>query len=300
MKKKTLLIAGGTGSIGSAFIYTFKHQYNIICLSRTTNSQHKNIKTITWAWLEKNQSFINQVDYILNLCGKNILTYWSRNNKKKLYESRINPTQTLSTYINKATKKPTCLINASAIGFYAHNPKINTQYSYKESDPVGTGYMSTLCKDWEESALEAKTRVILLRTGIVLDKSTGFLNLICKAYRFFIGGHLGNGNQALPWIHIHDLCSIIHFSLTTKTLSGPINAVAPPKTSLKECCQSIGKTLNKPNWLHVPEKIIRIFLGEMAITLLNTPYIEPHTLINHKFEFKFKSLSQALTHLLKR
>tara|TARA_A100001015_G_C14803268_1_gene637808 strand:+ start:397 stop:852 length:456 start_codon:yes stop_codon:yes gene_type:complete len=149
--------------------------------------------------------------------------------------------------------------------------------------------MATLCKDWEDSAKKAQTRVVCLRTGIALEPHHGFQNLLRWAYKLYIGGHIGTGNQALPWIHIQDLCRIIDFALETQTINGPINAVAPTKTSLKTYCKGVAKSLNRPNYMHIPGVLIKLIMGELGESLLNTPYVEPGVLENHNFKFSHKN-----------
>ena len=287
INNKKILIAGGSGFIGQHFYDLYKNDYDITVLSRK-----KNKNTLSWAELESNPALIEAYDVVINLCGESILQIWTKAAKERLYNSRINPTQKLVEIINKANKKPSCLINASAIGIY---PEEISGF-FAEEDALGKHFMATLCKDWEKAALKAKTRTALLRIGIVLEKNNGFLKLIRLPYLCGVGGHLGSGKQALPWIHADDLCSSMAFIIENPALDGPINAVAPAQNSLKTFCKALAQELKRPNFLHVPSGLIKLFMGELGHSLLHTPYVEPKKLLNHKFTFKYKELCPKIFH----
>jgi len=48
-------------------------------------------------------------------------------------------------------------------------------------------------------------RVVLLRTGVVLDPTGGALKTMLPPFRAGIGGPVAGGAQYMPWIHVDDI-----------------------------------------------------------------------------------------------
>ena len=60
-----------------------------------------------------------------------------------------------------------------------------------ERDAPGTDFLAKLCVEWEQEARQAErtgTRVVLLRTGVVLERSGGALPEMMRPFKFFAGG----------------------------------------------------------------------------------------------------------------
>ncbi len=106
------------------------------------------------------------VDAVVNLCGINIgQRRWSGAFKQNLRDSRITPTEVLSTAVADAGVG--VLVNASAVGYYGDTK----DRVVDETASAGTGFLAQLCEDWEAAtapAQQAGTRVVLARTGLVL------------------------------------------------------------------------------------------------------------------------------------
>lgn len=56
-----------------------------------------------------------------------------------------------------------------------------------ESSPSGNDYLSEICQEWEAAANKAETRVVVLRTGIVLAKDGGVLGRMIPVFSIFAG-----------------------------------------------------------------------------------------------------------------
>src|SRR6266478_5596901 len=142
------------------------------------------------------------VDGVVNLIGESISAgRWSEARKKKLRDSRIVSTRALVDALRGLTRRPRVLVSASAVGYYGdRGDEILT-----EASAPGTGFLAELARDWEAEALRAQDlgmRVVLVRTGIVLDRHGGMLRTILPVFRLGLGGRVGSGNQWFPWIHI--------------------------------------------------------------------------------------------------
>ena len=121
-----------------------------------------------------------------------------------------------------------------------------------ERSTLGEGFLAELSAAWEEEALRAGqfgTRVVLLRTGMVLGQDGGALPRMLLPFRLFAGGPILPGTQWVSWIHRRDLIGLIQWAIRTKALSGPLNAVAPEAVTMKRFCHTVGNVLHRPSWL---------------------------------------------------
>ncbi len=130
-----------------------------------------------------------------------------------MLDSRVHITQQLVELINRSNQPPHTFISGSATGYYGHNDQI----TLTEKMPAADDFQGQLCKQWEDTALQANTRVCLLRTGLVLGSYGGMLAKILPLYSHWLGGKLGNGQQIWSWISLPDMVNAIIFLL--KTLS---------------------------------------------------------------------------------
>jgi len=300
----TAIIIGGTGLIGQELIKTLlKDGFEVKLLSRSKSKVDEIFggKVAPVEWSGKNHeeltSIINGCDVIVNLAGHTVAVPWTKSNKNKIWNSRINTTEIIANAINNCNNPPKVFIQASAVGYYSHN----SLELLTENSPKGSGFLSNLTNEWEQQALkcESKTRVILIRTGIVLSNKGGFLPKILSPIKYFVGTILGSGKQIIPWIHIHDHISAIVHLAKTESATGAFNLVAPNPASLSKITKIVGKTVNRPVFLRIPASLLRLVLGDMANeTLLASQTVKPKKLEELGFEWRFANLENALDDLL--
>lgn len=302
-----IIIAGGSGFIGGKLIERLlRDQNNVILLTRRPDQAKKNFLHIQVRyWDAKTNVGLGDVldgsDAIINLTGESIAGgRWTSSRKQMIFASRIESTRALVSEIEKIKNKLRLLINASAVGYYGNVP----EGEITEASPKGQGFLADVCEQWEAEAMKALefgVRVVLLRTGVVLDRDGGAMQRILLPYKFFVGGTLGAGTQWFPWIHIDDEISAIVYTLETDSVSGPINLAAPESVQVEEFCCRLGKVLHRPPWLPVPSIVLKIALGEMADSLLlHSQKVIPKKLIESGFIFQFPKLQDALNNLLKK
>jgi uncharacterized protein (TIGR01777 family) len=240
-------------------------------------------------------------DAVVNLAGENIAVKWTEDQKQKILQSRIESTKTLVNALIRLKRPPNILINASAIGYYGNR---GDEVCNEESSP-GQGFLAEVCQQWEEAAHPAEEkgiRVVLLRIGIVLSPDGGALAKMLPVFKFGAGGKFGSGEQYMSWIAIDDLVGIILFTLNQENLKGPVNAVAPEPVRNVDFVKILGKTLNRPEILPVPETALKLLAGkEMAEEmLLSSTYVEPKKLLQSGYSFIYPNLEKALNYLIEK
>jgi uncharacterized protein (TIGR01777 family) len=225
-----IVIAGATGLIGRSLTNDLLESGNsIVALTRNLPSgkrpQHPALQFVRWDgrtpgdWC---QSIVG-ADAVINMSGESLASgRWTTRRKQSLVSSRVNPTKTIVASLNGLDPKPKVFVNASAVGYYG--PVTNGEVP--ETSPAGKDFVSDLCVEWERSAqaaTELGIRVVMLRSGIVLDSRGGALRKMLLPFRMYVGGPLGSGNQWLPWIHKVDEVRAIRFVLENPSISGPVN-----------------------------------------------------------------------------
>lgn len=278
-----VVLSGGRGFVGRAINNALTKQGHQVVL------------------LDRNLAFGPQVegsDAIINLAGEPIAgKRWTAKQKEKILSSRVETTRAIVQAIATLRNKPRVLINASAIGYYGtRDPSVAT-----ESSPKGEGFLAEVCVAWEDAAKEAEAlglRVVLLRLGIVLEKEGGAMAKMLPPFRLFIGGPLGSGRQAFPWVHRDDVVSAALYILKEEGISGPVNAVAPEQVTMREFCKVLGRAMHRPSGAAVPAFVLKTLMGEMVEMFLKGRPVAPKRLSEMGYKFRFPQLEGALSSIL--
>ncbi len=297
---ETVLITGGSGTIGTKLSALLVEKgYAVRHLSRSPTGKEK---YPSFKWDLKKQYIdpkaLENVDHLIHLAGSGIADKrWTDDRKKDLISSRVDSMNLLhQKFADKGTKLKT-VVSSSGINYYgfAESEKIFT-----EKDPPGNDFLSDVCIKWENAALQFKStsRVVLMRTAIVLSPKGGALEKLAQPIRFFVGSPLGSGKQWMPWIHLDDICGMYVHALESN-IEGPINAVAPESKTNKEFTQLVAKTLRKPLLMpNIPAFALKLALGELSVVLLNGNRADCGKIVESGFTFNFPTLEEALQNLL--
>jgi len=235
---------------------------------------------------------------VVNLAGESLAARrWTPAQKSRLRDSRLDATRSLVAALTGATRPPGVFLSASAVGYYGdRNDEVLT-----EESASGNDFLAELCAEWERVALQAAgaTRVILTRTGLVLDAHGGALPRMLTPFRLFAGGPLGSGRQYMSWIHRDDWAALVLWAIDTADVAGPVNATSPSPVTNAEFARTIGAALGRPSLLPAPAFALRLALGEMGDALvLSGQRVVPARALSLGFRFKFEKLADALKDVL--
>ncbi len=296
-----VIIAGASGFIGKALCMELCKDYEIIALSRDVRRAAAIIgeyaKVIEWDG-RTTGTWVSHADgsfAVINLAGESIASgKWTHSKKAAILHSRLDSTRAIVSGIKQLKNKPSVVIQASAIGYYgAHGDE-----ELNELSPTGKGFLAEVCQGIElctEPLPGLGVRLVVIRSGVVLDKDGGALPRLAKPFKYFVGGYPGSGKQWFSWIALEDEIAAIRFLMENEKQQGVFNLTAPEPVTMKQFCRKLGGALKSPSWTFVPGFVLRKVFGEMADEMiLSGQKVIPQKLLAAGFGFKYPKVSDAL------
>ncbi|WP_276090814.1 TIGR01777 family oxidoreductase [Pedobacter sp. JY14-1] len=295
--KRHILVTGASGLVGKQLISELLRQGHTVSALIRSNKPIPGVKTYLWDIYKDtiDPACITDADTIIHLAGESIAgKKWSTAYKQQVIDSRVKSTQLLQKLIRDTNAPVGSFISAAAVGYYGDcGDEI-----LSETSANGYGFMAECCAQWEDAIDKGRRlgmRIVKFRLGVVLSKDGGALASFEKPIRFFTGAPLGSGKQWIPWVHIDDIVSMFIKALDNTAFNGVYNACAPFPVTNETLTKTIAKTLRRPVWpFHVPEKVIRMLLGEMSTIVLTSTNTSAQKLLDEGFRFKYTHLEDAL------
>lgn len=295
-----ILIAGGTGFVGTHLVKALAADHDVVVLSRSGKAP-EGARGMTWnsepgPWAQE----LEGAKAVINLVGETIAQRWTADAKERILESRLKSTRSIGEAIASASQPPTVWVNASAVGIYGDTgPREVT-----EASPPGTGFTAEVGEAWEAAVNEPElpsTRRVICRLGTVLGKDGGALPRLAKLANFGLGGALGHGEQFVSWIHIDDLVSMIRWSIEHDDIHGVLNATAPNPVTNSMLMSELRAVYGRPPVPKLPAAVFKIVanvVGVPAELLLTGQRAVPAIPLGRGFLFQHDKIRGALQNLL--
>ncbi|HYG40022.1 MAG TPA: TIGR01777 family oxidoreductase [Cytophagales bacterium] len=302
--KTKIIIAGGSGALGSAVIKNFNSpEYEVVVLSRSLHSPHENVRYVQWDarslgdWTKELENSLA----VINLVGKSVNCRYNEKNKKEIMESRVNSAKALGQAISKTVNPPKVWINAGSAAIFGNaGEEVKT-----ETSSIGEGFSVEVCKAWEKAFFETETpvtRKVMFRIGMVLQPNAGVLKPLKNVVRIGFGGKVGNGNQYITWIHETDFINLINRAVSSDDLSGIINCASPNPVRNKDFMRELRKAMKIPFGLPTPSMLLKIgavVIGTEPELLLSGRKVVSEVLTRKGYEFKFPTFREAVADIFK-
>lgn len=293
-----ILVTGGTGLIGRHFIRHYG-QYHYTVISRNlTRASSVLPSSVTLLESLNSLSDLDAFDAVINLAGEPIADKrWTQKQKNVIEKSRWHTTSRLVELFSASQAPPKVFISGSAIGYYDQE---GSRVWLEESQTDNQSFAQLLCSKWEDLALEASpyTRVVHLRTGIVLDKKQGALAKMITPFKLGLGAQIGGGQQYMSWIHRQDMIRAMHFLLINSCCFGPFNLVSPTPVTNRHFSQALAEVLHRKIFFSIPATMLKLLMGESASLLLGSQRVAPKALEDAGFKFEYPTLEECLDSLL--
>jgi uncharacterized protein (TIGR01777 family) len=301
-----VLVTGASGTIGSALSDAlFARGDDVVGLSRDPKRARSANPRVTWhRWepmLERpDPSAFEGVHGVVNLIGEKVDQRWTEESKRRIMESRRQATHNLVQGIEalEESQRPKVLVSQSAIGYYGDRG----DEELDESSGPGSGFISEVPQAWEQAAHEldpAGVRLVVVRTGLVLDSRSGLLKEMLTPFKLGVGGPLAGGKMYFSWIHLEDEVGILLWALDNEQVSGAINGTAPEPVTNKEFSKALGRAVKRPAVTPVPGFVLDLKFGsEFGHVLRGGQRVLPKRTQELGYRFKHPRLDEALADLV--
>lgn len=292
-----LLITGASGFVGTHLSRYFLSK-GVHVTGLGTSSTHPFTKTFdNFEWISADttkqgdwQKQVPLADAVVNLAGQSIFKRWTDKYKQAIYDSRVHTTRNLVAAMTE--NRPVTFLSTSAVGIYGDAK----EKPLTEDAPPGSDFLARVCIEWEAQARKAESAgatVHIMRFGVVLGDG-GALSVMSPAFKWFAGGPLGGGRHWFPWIHIQDLVRAAEFLMENAAVSGIYNLVGPEPVRQRDFAKALGRALHRPAVVPAPKFMVKLVMGELGASLLNSQKAYPKGLEDLGFSFEHKSVEAAL------
>ena len=294
-----ILIAGGTGLIGTSLIKSLSASYDFVVLTRNPD-KYESSQGVTYQKWEDDKlvNLLNGKFAVVNLVGENIgIKRWTKEQKYKILETRVQSAKSIAVATTQCDNPPRVILQASAVGYYPNNEQGDEDKIYAPTD-----FLSRVCQQTEKAInlAEHVTRVVIIRTGIVLARNADIWKQITMPFMFGVAPILGNGKQTIPWIHIEDEVGAIAFLLQNEFCKGAYNLCAENPIAWNYLISSVQKYERISLKFYIPAFLLKIIFGSekaQELMLKDQP-VYPNKLLNEGYAFKYPQINLAVKNLL--
>jgi uncharacterized protein (TIGR01777 family) len=300
--KPRVLLAGGSGFIGQSLSrFLISRKYEVVVLTRARSDDQGVIRNAHWDgqalddWIE----FVNGATAVVNLTGRSINCRHTPEYRREIIDSRVDSVRVLGEAIGRCAQPPQVFVQVAGVGIYGDKG----ERICDETTAPGNDFVTEVCQKWEAAFTSVQapvTRKVLLRLGVVLGPNGGFLGLLSKLTRWFLGGHVGTGRQYISWIHIADLSRMVLAGIEREEIGGVFNATSPNPVPNAEFMRELRRALHRPWSPPVPEFVARVgswLMGTEASLALVSQRTVPKRFLEKNFEFEFPNLRDALANI---
>jgi len=245
---------------------------------------------------EYNAADFAPLEAVVHLAGAGVADKrWTPARKAEIVRSRVQGTRTLVEALRTSAPECRTLVAASAIGWYG--PDRGDVTPFTEDAPAYEDFLGNTCAQWEEASGWANQflRTVILRLGIVLGRDGGAWPQLTKGLRLAgVKTILGTGRQVVSWVHVDDIVGAILHALSTQTVQGVYNTVAPHPVTHRALMDALaaakgGLAIPVP----IPTAALKLAMGEMSIEVLKSCTVSARKLVMAGYAFRFPGIADA-------
>jgi len=317
-----IVLPGGSGQVGEALARHFQERgHHVTVLTRGPYATQW--QTVHWdgetagPWTE----YLEGADVCINLSGRSINCRYTEENRRAIYDSRIQTTRLLGRVIAGLAEPPKVWMNASAATIYERargadgvdlpldeaTGKLGGEEGGRRATTGARAFTLRVTRDWEAAFYQAetpRTRKVALRSGVVFSPVPGTaFGVLSNLVRMSLGGTQGSGRQFIPWIHEADYARAVEFLIGREDLDGPFNITAPNPLPNRAFMAALREAWDVPNGFPAPSLAIRlgaIFLRTEPELILGSCRAVPRRLLEAGFRFEFPEWAEAAEDLVRQ
>ena len=309
-----IVIPGGSGQVGRILARHFHAQgHAVTVFSRSPRPAPWRV--VFWdgvtpdGWIAD----LEQSDMCINLAGRSVNCRYTAENRRSIYESRIQSTRLLNEVIASRNHAPWLWVNASTATIYRHAldrdmDEIDGELGGNEPGVPDTWNFSIdVAKGWEEAFFSTPTpltRKVAIRSAMTFSPDRGgVFDVLSGLVRRGLGGRQGPGTQFVSWIHEADFARAIDLLIAREEFTGFVNLASPnplPNCDFMSALRDawgarIG--IPAPGWMI---EIGTLLMRSESELVLKSRRVVPGRLLAAGFEFLFPEWPAAARELVGR
>ncbi|MGX5820809.1 TIGR01777 family oxidoreductase [Chitinophaga lutea] len=314
MLRKKIVIAGGTGFIGSGLTEWFGQENEIFILTRNAGETNNtfgsgragrkaaSLRYVAWDGRTQGPwtTILEGADLLINLSGKSVNCRYTEANKAAIFSSRLEPTRALGEAVRSLQHPPALWVNLASATIYRHaEDRPMDEYTGE----IENDFSVQVCKQWEQTFFAEDTpatRKVALRTAVTLGNG-GVMIPYCNLVKFGLGGCQGNGRQMYSWVHLHDVARMIDWLFDHPECSGVYNCAAPFPVANRVFMQTLRQVAGHAIGLPAPAWMLQIgarMIGTEPELLLKSRWVLPTRITEAGFVFQYPELKGAMEQVI--
>jgi len=279
------VVAGASGFLGKALTARLREAgHDVVALvRRPAHGAHES----TWdPYAESvDGDLIASADVVVNLAGAPTAHWpWTATYTHRFADSRVRTTRLLAETIAGGGTTPVFLAQNGIAGYGDTGDRPTG-----EDAPLSPGsVLGKVTIDWEEATREAVTagaRVVVMRTGIVLDRTSMPMQMLAPLFRAGLGGRIGDGRQYFATISLRDWLAAALRAAEDDSLAGPVNLTGPEPVTNAEFTRALARAVHRPAVFPVPGWPLKRIVGPLADEVLTSTRMVPTKLLEAGFTF---------------
>jgi uncharacterized protein len=288
------VIAGATGFLGRAWTAHLEaHDHEVSWLVRSEPASPHQVRWDPYTG-DLDRTVVESADVVVNLAGAPLAHVpWTASYRKTFLDSRVVTTRRLADAVAQSERKPAFLAQNGVAAYGDRGSEVVTEDTPTDADT----FIARVAREWEAAttpAVDAGARVVVMRTGVVLDRSGGALRMMLPAFKVGIGGRIGSGEQYFPTISLHDWLGAASSLAYSEDAHGVYNLTGPDPSTNAEFTRVLGAALRRPTVLPVPSWPLRTLGREAAGELLASARVEPHRLLDEGYAFAHVDIEERV------
>lgn len=290
---RRVVVAGASGLVGGALVESLRADgFTVTTLVRRPAEAADEVEWLTTAE-PLDPAVLAGADAVVGLNGASIGRFpWTGKYKNTLLWSRIAPTSALARAVRERGTDAPLFVSASAVGYYGSRPGVRLD----EGAARGESFLADLCGEWEAAAFGAgpDASVAVVRTAPIVHPD-GVLKPLLLLTKAGLGGPIGRGTQAWPWISLDDEVRAIRHVIDAR-LTGAVNLSGPTRATANDLGFALAMRMNRPFLLRAPVWGMKLVLGADATEALLTSdaHVLPEALLQSGFVFSHPTVEDAV------
>jgi uncharacterized protein (TIGR01777 family) len=309
-----IVLPGGTGQVGTLLARAFHADgHDVVVLSRRPTRAAWRVAAWDPRMVGPWVSELDGADVVVGLAGRNVNCRYTPENRRAIFDSRVETTRVLGQAIARCTRPPAVWLQASTATIYSHrfdapNDDINGVIGGREVDaPASWRFSIEVATAWERAATDnvtSATRLVLMRSAMVMSPDRGgIFAMLRRLARLGLGGSVAGGGQYVSWVHDRDFVRSLYWLIAHPELSGVVNIASPHPLPWRDFMRALRRAVYMP--IGLPATRAMLELGTWALRteselVLKSRRVVPRRLLESGFVFEHPEWPAAVKELVAR